>query len=167
MASSLLDKEETGLTQVNEKIYTLSHIIAAANVSLGLFSKWSKQHSTASCYRRKKSIRKTLVYMTLADVWLWSEQWNFSSVGTGISSQPETDGLTSGRHTETKSGEEENTTAEQRALEGKLRITSPSTWAEVDGFEPGPATHTHTQRRHLNTSTGSHEPNTQKYPMNE
>ena len=103
--------------------------------------------------------------MTLADVWLWSEQWNFSSVGTGISSEPETDGFTSGRHAETKSGEEENTTVEQRALEGKLRITSPSTWAEVDGFEPGPATHTHTHKEDI--SPRSHKPNTQIYRMNE
>lgn len=81
------------------------------------------------------------VCLTLADVQLWSECWNFSSVGTGISSEPETDGLTSGRRAETKSGEEENTTAERRALEGKLRITSVSTWAEVDGFKSCPGTH--------------------------
>lgn len=65
--------------------------------------------------------------LTLADARLRSEQCNFSSVGMWISSEPETDGFTSGRHTETKSGEEENTTGERRVLEGKLRITSPST----------------------------------------
>lgn len=65
----------------------------------------------------------------------------------GISSEPETDGFTSGRHAETKSGEEENTAAAQRALEGKLRITSLSTWDEVDGFEAGSGTHEQTQRK--------------------
>ncbi len=75
----------------------------------------------------RKHEKDKAVSLMLADVQLWLEQWNFSSVGTGISSEPETDGFTSGRHVETKGGEEENTTAKRRALEGKLRITSLST----------------------------------------
>ncbi len=94
----------------------------------------------------RKHEKDKAVCLTWAEVQRQSKQWNFSSVGKGISSEPETDGFTSGRLAETKSSEEKNTIAEQQALEGKLRITSPSTWAEVDGFEAGPGTHTNRTR---------------------
>lgn len=75
-------------------------------------------------------------------------------MGTGISSRPETYGFTLACHTETKRGEEENTTAAQRVLEGKLRINSLSTLDEVDGFKAGSGTHTQTQRKtHTHTLT--------------
>ena len=64
---------------------------------------------------------------------------------------------TSGRHAQTKSGEEENTAAGQRALEGKLRTTSLSTWDEVDGFGGWPRhTHTHVLCKHKETHTHTH-----------
>lgn len=68
----------------------------------------------------RKSEKHNSVFLTAADAGLL---WNFSSVGTGISSEREAVGFTSRCTTETMSGDKENTTVEQRALEGKLRIT--------------------------------------------
>lgn len=71
----------------------------------------------------RKPEKQKAVFLTAASAGLLSEHWNFSSVGTGISSERKTDGFTSRHYTETMSGKEENTAEAQRALKGKLRIT--------------------------------------------
>lgn len=71
----------------------------------------------------RKPEKHKAVFLTAASAGLLSEHWNFSSVGTGISSERKTDGFTSRHYTETMSGKEENTAEAQRALKGKLRIT--------------------------------------------
>lgn len=90
----------------------------------------------------RKPEKPKAVFLTAADAGLLSEQWNFSSVGTGISSERETDGFTSRHYAETMSGKEENTAEAQRVLKGKLRITQHLPEPRLTG-----STQSHKERR--------------------